>query len=227
MFTSIIIPNFNHGRFVYSALQSLEEQTIKPDEVIIVDDKSTDNSVELIDKALKNCKIPHKFIKRETNSALKELNKETEIIGFLDADDWYTPTKIEESLKTFCEYPELGVVYSDYYMIYADGRKELNPKPPYDLQHLWRECIVNANSFVTMKAIQKVGMFDERKDYNGVFEDYNLWLRVSKHFPMYEIAKPLFYYRMHANPNDNISLREGLKMSHKIPEMIRETYLNG
>ena len=83
------------------------------------------------------------------------------------------------------------------------------------------------SSFVTMKAIQKVGMFDERKDYNGVFEDYNLWLRVSKHFPMYEIAKPLFYYRMHANPNDNISLREALKMSHKIPEMIRETYLNG
>jgi glycosyltransferase involved in cell wall biosynthesis len=232
MFITAIIPNFNQGKFIHFALQSLESQTIKPDEIIIVDDKSTDNSVELIEKALKNVRIPHRFIKREANgypaaaknSALKVINKETDVIAFLDADDWYEPTKIEESVKIFAGYPEMGLVYSDYYMVDKNGQRKLEPKFAYNVQHLWQQCIVSTNSLVRASVIEQVGLFDERKDYKGVFEDYNLWLRISKRFPMYHIAKPLFTYRVHG---ENITLREGQNMIPRLPELIKETYLNG
>ena len=232
MFITAIIPNFNQGKFIHNALQSLQSQTMKPNEIIVVDDKSTDNSVDLIDKALRDVKIPFRFIQRETNgypaacknSALKVVNERTNLVAFLDADDWYEDRKIEESVKAFASNPNLGLVYSDYYMIDKQGQRRLEPKFAYNVQHLWQQCIVSTNSIVKMDAIRQVGLFDERKDYKGVFEDYNLWLRISKRFPMYHIAQPLFNYRVHG---ENITLREGPKMIHRLPELIKETYENG
>jgi glycosyltransferase involved in cell wall biosynthesis len=229
MHTTVIIPNYNQGKFIHTALQSLENQTIKPDEVIIVDDKSTDNSVELIIKALKNFKINHRFLQREVNgypaacrnTALKTINPETDIVFFLDADDWYEPTKIEKTLVVFAGYPDVGLVYSNYFMIDNNGQRRYEPKFSYNMNYLWQQCIVSTNSAVRRQVLETVGLFDERKDYKGVFEDYNLWLRISKKFLMYHIAEPLFTYRVHG---ENITLRHGQEMSPRIPELIKETY---
>ena len=201
---SVIITNYNYAQFVCSAIQSAIDQNypnIK--EIIIVDDRSTDNSVEIIKKFLEN----QKYTKRDFRLIINNQNggpagarnsgilaATGDILSFLDADDLYYPDKISKSIPYFLQ-PEVALVYSDYMVM--DIKKntfQIEFKHSYDLRMLMNSCIISTNSLMRMSAVQKVGLFDIR--FRGT-EDYHMYLKLSRENILIHIPEVLFMYRLH------------------------------
>ena len=132
---SVIIPMFNAAKFIPQTLESLLYQTLKDFEVIIVDDCSTDNSVEVVES------FTTKFSAAGINLHLIELPKNTRMpglprnlgvqlacgkyIAFLDSDDLFTETALEE-LTTLAEKNRADVVHTDtFFMLYDDSELKI------------------------------------------------------------------------------------------------------
>lgn len=221
-----IITNYNQGKFFQTALDSIIKQTYSPEQLIVVDDCSTDDSRKIISRSLEDTKGLPPIINtvfRDTNgkpagarnSGIKEAIGD--IIAFLDVDDFYYPTKIEESVKLLEEDPIIGLVYSDYDVYDTIKNKHLREfKHPYNYQLLWQTCIVSTNSIIKKEVFDKVGLFDER--FFGT-EDYNLWLRIARHYMIRHIPKPLFCYRLHGQ---NITMTRAQEMAQEIQVWKRE-----
>ncbi|AOW99800.1 hypothetical protein BJP34_10345 [Moorena producens PAL-8-15-08-1] len=115
-----LIANYNNGKYITDCLNSLHQQSSPNWRAIIVDDQSTDNSLQIINSQLTE-KI--KFLKNEQNigytPTLIRLIEQatTDIVGILDPDDALYPEATELVLQAYCEYPEAGFVYTnqDYY----------------------------------------------------------------------------------------------------------------
>ena len=125
---SIIITCYNGFEYMDYCLRALENQTSVPDEIIIVDDCSTDDSLEKLKKYQSSSNLNIKIIKNEVNSGpgfsresgLK--NATSDYVAFCDCDDWYESTFIEE-LKNKIAEKETDVYIFDNYVSYEDGRK--------------------------------------------------------------------------------------------------------
>ncbi|MCP4351362.1 MAG: glycosyltransferase family 2 protein [Desulfobacterales bacterium] len=118
---SIIIPAYNASSFIDKALESVLFQTVKNYEVIVIDDNSTDNTVEIVSKYLAHFQKGQLYILKALpnhppgpaavrNTGLK--TAKSEFIAFLDADDYWEPDHLENAYKAFCSYPEIVVYYA-------------------------------------------------------------------------------------------------------------------
>jgi len=113
---SIIIPTYNYGIYLSTAIQSCLNQAYKPIEIIIVDDGSTDNTKDLV-KEFKDSVI-YFFQKNSGVSAAR--NKGLELakgnyLAFLDSDDYLTNDSIEVKMEILRKYPDIGIVFSSTY----------------------------------------------------------------------------------------------------------------
>jgi len=112
MKTSIILCTYQGERFLEQQLQSLQDQTLIPDELIIQDDGSTDRTVEIIEEFTKKSTLHIKFYKNKTQlgacrNFLSAMHKSTgDILFFCDQDDVWVPQKIDEMVAAFERNPE-------------------------------------------------------------------------------------------------------------------------
>ncbi|MCL1472415.1 glycosyltransferase family 2 protein [Argonema antarcticum] len=138
---SVVINNYNYGRFLQEAIDSALNQTYPHTEAIVVDDGSTDNSREIIasygDKI-----IP---VLKENGGQASAFNagfaaSKGDVICFLDSDDVFVPEKIAEIVAAFCDRTELGWCFHSLKWVEADGKtsiqKDLPESSPgeYDLR---------------------------------------------------------------------------------------------
>lgn len=123
---SVLIPNFNHGNYLGLQLDSMLEQTRLPDEIIIIDDASTDNSLEVIEKYVKKYAFI-KLIKNKNNHGVEyNINKlldhaKGDYVFLSAADDKVFPIFFEEVEKAALKYPEVGVISGIVRLMDADG----------------------------------------------------------------------------------------------------------
>jgi hypothetical protein len=101
---SIVAPCYNHAQYVAEALASIESQTYRNIELIIIDDGSTDDSATVINRVLADCGIEHRFLQRENRGADSTLNQCIELatghyIGVLNTDDSYVPERTEYMVR--------------------------------------------------------------------------------------------------------------------------------
>ena len=121
---SVIIPCFNVSSFVKKAVSSILEQTYANLEVIIVDDASTDETLDIIrninDTRLRVVELKENSKKiGAVNTALQLVTGE--FVAFQDADDWSEPNRIEQQVKIFHQLPDLGICFTNYRYNYKNS----------------------------------------------------------------------------------------------------------
>ena len=131
---SVIIPLYNCERYIAQAIESILNQTYKKFELIVVDDGSTDCSLKIV-KTFQDERI--KIISRKNGGLAKARNSgiteaKGELAGFLDADDYWHPSKIETHIRHFKAYPEIGLSFS--YSQFCD--EDSNLKPLYQISEI-------------------------------------------------------------------------------------------
>ncbi|MDF7807232.1 glycosyltransferase family A protein [Pontiellaceae bacterium B12219] len=115
---SVLINNYNYAQYITEAIDCVTQQTRVPDELIIVDDGSTDNSPEIIHKAIRE--VPYaKVIATENRGQLSAVNEGIsaatgDILFFLDADDRYKKNHIECCEQVFLKKPHIGFIYTSH-----------------------------------------------------------------------------------------------------------------
>lgn len=201
MKTSVVVTAYNQEKFIEETIASVARQTRVPHELIVVNDKSTDRSAELIDKAVKGLPFPVIVQHQEENQGVSAarnwgIDRATgDIVALLDGDDTYYPTKIEKSVNVLEKYPAVGLVYSDYDMYdQATGSLKREFKHPYVHGILRQTCIVSTNSIGRKNIFAAAGPF---KKHLEPCEDYDMWLRISDLAMIHHIPDNLFMYRVH------------------------------
>src|SRR4028118_518511 len=133
---SVIIPAYNAERTIRETIESVQQQTFLDLELIVINDGSKDRTVELVqsikDDRLKIFSYENGGVCVARNRGIDHANGE--FIAFLDADDLWTPDKLELQAAALKQHPEAGVAYSWTYFMDVDEQGEASsflPSPPY------------------------------------------------------------------------------------------------
>jgi glycosyltransferase involved in cell wall biosynthesis len=190
---SVIIPVKNMAEFLGRAIDSVLNQSLPVQEIIVADDASTDNSVEVAQsrgvKIIQNTG-PCWGICGGRNAAFAA--SAGDFILPLDADDWIAPTYIEETTKLMT--PEVGIV-STYFMYHGKNEGTILVGPEQTYESELQSNNITVCSLVRRECIEKAGPWDH--NLRG-WEDWDMWLRILKLGWQHAVVKKvLFHYRLH------------------------------
>ncbi len=170
---ALIIPCYNYGKYLEEAIESVYKQTVLPDEIIAVDDCSTDDTEEILRK--------HpliKYIRHDRNRGLSAARNtginaaKSEYIMSFDADDLLRPQAIEKHLEL--AEPDRIVTLP----LMAFGAQNYTARPtPATIEYLLKSNCIYSNSLFPRKAWEEVGGFDESDVMRYGWEDREFWLR--------------------------------------------------
>ena len=190
---SIITPCYNAEPYIARTIQSVQNQTITDWEMIIIDDGSIDNSVEIVkDIACNDQRI--KLFQKENGGSASARNMglalaQGEFIQFLDADDTIEPTKIERQI-TLMEQELLDVTYSDYCMVNKDGTHEDKKGHTFNLFKLligWGlfgtipfHAFIYRHEFLRQNKILSSSEIREREDWDFHIKVFSATTRIQR-----------------------------------------------
>jgi glycosyltransferase involved in cell wall biosynthesis len=198
---SIVMAAKNYARFLPEAVESVLAQTFSDWELLIIDDGSTDNTPDVVHPFLADPRVRYTRADRLGQPRAKNLGitlARGEFIAFLDADDAWEPEKLEKQLPLFHNRPEVGVVYCRRRLMDEAGNlmpRRQSPQPPRG-RILDRMIVQNhvcfSSAMVRRIVFSHVGMFDPEWD---LAIDYDLWLRVARHYEFDVVDEELVRYR--------------------------------
>ncbi len=195
---TVYITNHNYANYLGRAVDSVLSQTLDNFELIVIDDGSTDNSRELIEKYAENDKVitifqHNKGLNVTNNIALRAARGD--YIMRLDADDWLDVHALEVLGGALDRDPDLGLVFPDYYLVDEAGEVlEAVRRHDFDNVTLHDQPAHGACTMIRRSFLLEIDGYDE----NFRCQDgYDLWIRFIKHFKVQNINLPLFYYRQH------------------------------
>ncbi len=201
----VIVTSYNYGRYLGQALDSLVAQTWTDFEVLIIDDGSTDDTPEVAQAYLGDTRFRYLRTDHVGQPAAKNLGiaaTRAPLLGFLDADDRWHPTKLALQMALFEADPELGVAYCLPRVIDDAGRAidYLPPRPARGWvlpQMLVQNFVCFSSVMVRRDVFDRVGVFNEQIP---LAIDYELWLRVAARTRFDYVDQALVDYRTgHAN----------------------------
>ena len=209
---SVIIPLYNKAPYVAKAIESVLGQTYRDFEVIVIDDGSTDQSLEVA-KTFENKSItiisqPNSGVSTARNNGVK-LAKHP-YICFLDADDWWHPTFLEEMKRLITDFPDAGIYGSGYYIV-KNGQERIAPigVPQGFEQGIIDYCEVYAKTLcmplTSISVVIPKHIFDEEKGFKSQLkfgEDFDLWIRIALKHKVILVNKPLAYYNQDVDVNN-------------------------
>jgi len=228
---SVIIPTYNYGKYICDAVDSILKQTYNDYEIIVVDDGSTDNTGEILKKY--DDKLSYYYIENQGPAAARNLGikkAKGKYISFLDSDDAFEPEKLEIQVDILEKQRNVGLIYSDFLYVnntLASVYYNFKCKKLYShteaLQYLWHNNYINTSTVMTVKDyLFEAGLYNESYRYA---EDYDLWLRLGKHYEFYCIHKPLVKTRSHnKNHCKKIDSLEKINCTKLVRENIKEYY---
>ena len=181
---SVVIPTYNRYELLKRAISSLYAQTYLPQEIIVINDGSTDDTHQ-IKKDFPNIIYiyqENRGVSSARNVGIKRVQNKW--VTFLDSDDEWHPEKLQKQVTFHRGNPEILMSYTDEIWI-RDG-KEI--KIPKKFQKIGRDAFIENLSYCNIapssvlmhqKIFEEVGCFDEDLE---VCEDYDLWLRIALKF---------------------------------------------
>jgi len=228
---SVIIPSYNYGHFLIEAIESVLNQTILPDEIIIADDCSTDNTGEISE--IYSTKYPDliKYFRNEKNLGIVDnFNKAVslsigEYICILGADNRFQSDYIEKTRIHLDKNSQVSIVYTDFVLFgpnarnyYIDFPKEQQSGIKFDelfyisfpdykpgkYPELLKNNFIHGSSLFRKECYSKVGGYKESQGP----EDHNLFIRIlfDDKSSAFHVGEPLLEYRQHSFDQANIKL---------------------
>lgn len=202
---SVIIPLYNKAPYVWKTVESVLRQTFDDYELVIIDNGSNDGSSEIV-ASFTDPRI--RIVRLEENVGVSNArNKGVSLstapyITFLDADDWWEPTFLEEMRGLIERHPDAGIYGTGYYIV-KNGRKRL---APVGVEEGFAEgeinyCAVYAKTLCMPLTSITVSMpravFDEMEGFKPhlkLGEDFDLWIRIALKRKVVFLNKPLSNY---------------------------------
>ncbi|MCC4831104.1 glycosyltransferase family 2 protein [Shewanella sp. 10N.7] len=201
---SVIIPTYNRVDLLKKALDSVLNQNYQHIEVVIVDDASTDNTLNFCN-SLDDVRISyHRFDSSKGGNYARNFGVQKSrgsIIAFLDDDDEWLPLKLTEQLRILQIQSQVGLVYTGASVVNLEHDLKYNivPKERGDLSRsiLTYNHIGTTSSVMMRRSIfEEAGMFDIEMPQ---LQDYDLWIRVCQICNIEFIDRPLINYYVHTN----------------------------
>ncbi len=201
---SVIIPVFNGEDTISKTIESVIDQTFSDFELIVINDGSTDTTLEVLstikDSRLKVFSYPNAGQGASRNRGL--IHASGEYIAFLDADDIWTPDKLEMQLQALEKHSDAAVAYSWTDSIDESGDfHSKGPRPQFEgdvfQPLLLTNFLVNgSNPLIRHQALIEVGGFDELLP---PAEDWDMWLKLANHYHFVVVKSPQVLYRQSSN----------------------------
>ncbi|BAZ51233.1 putative glycosyl transferase [Nostoc sp. NIES-4103] len=201
---SVIIPVFNGEKTIKLAINSVLQQTITDFELIIINANSTDSTLDIIeqiqDERIKVFSYPKANVAVNRNRGVQ--HSDCEFITFLDADDIWTPNKLEAQYKALIQHSEAAVAYSWTNCIDENG-KFLRPCSYVEwVEDVYHKLLLDdfigsgSNVMIRKTAFTAVGGFNETLS-NA--QDTDLWLRLAANYHFVVVPEAQILYRISAN----------------------------
>ena len=187
---SIITPVYNGEEFLNRSIKSVLDQTYQNWELLLIDDGSDDDSVNIIESYLLDKRI--RLLKNKSNSGISATrnkgirNSNGEYIALLDQDDEWFPEKLQKQVQVFNSLDNsFGLVYSNIEVRFDNGKiteRKLNIAPKSQIDENLKLILLNnliSSPTVLLKktVLDDVGLFDESIQWGG--DDYDLWIRIA------------------------------------------------
>lgn len=241
---SVVVPNYNYARYLDARLTSILNQTFQDFELILLDDASTDNSLEILDKYKNNLHVSHLVVNEQnTGSPFKQWMKgillaKGEWIWIAEADDLCESTFLETCVEQVQKYSNISVCMTASKYIDENGRilpQEANywgknkpavsacrfPGKAYAEHNMyWNNCVINASG-VLFRRSYAINLFDSsfvNMRYSG---DWVFWFQMLLQGDMFEIYAQLNKFRQHTA---KVSV-EGVRLGNRIKEDIDVLFL--
>ena len=211
---SVIIPLYNKAPYVYKAIRSVLSQTSTDYELVIMDDGSKDDSYDVALTAIEgkaNCRLY-----RQQNAGVSMARNKAvalskgDYLCFLDADDWWAPTFLEEMSKLIDDFPEAGI-YGTGYIIVNETKKKTREAPigvekGFERGYI-NYCQVYSNGmymplWTGAVCIPRL-IFEEMNGFKvglKLGEDFDLWIRVALKYKVAFLNRALSNYNQDSAP---------------------------
>lgn len=203
---SVIIPTYNRIRTLSRALDSVLAQTRKIDEIIVVDDGSTDATVDLVLDSYPQVRLlqqPNLGVSAARNHGIKKANGDW--IALLDSDDRWLPTKLEAQFALVEQHPGHRLCHTEEIWIRNGTRVNQMRKHRKSGGYIYSQClplcVISPSSALLHRTLfEEVGLFDEALP---ACEDYDLWLRICAREPVLFVDAPQI--EKHGGHEDQLS----------------------
>lgn len=201
---SIIITNYNYGAFIAEAIESALAQTFTDREIIVIDDASTDNSIEIATR------YPVRVLRQENSGVCVARNNALSLasgryVMFLDADDRLVPTAVEHMVALLDRQPaHVAYVYGQ--MRYFGRKDGIFASMPFDPVKLMQANFVCATTLIRREILVEAGGYDD--GFRMLREDWELYIRLCrKGFVGIFLPEVVLEYRKHKEPTGTSTRR--------------------
>lgn len=206
---SVCVPSYNHARFLPAAIESVLRQSYRPIELVVVDDGSNDDSLDVarayaardpdVVRVFTHPDGGHQGISATANAAFQ--HSSGRYWCGLSSDDAFYPDKVAGQVEDMEAHPDVGLMYGRVMQMDEQGNPigllptvdlTRNPDPVVTL--LQGNCIYGQTVMLRRECVDAVGQHDEQLMYS----DWELWIRVLARFHVGFVDRPLAFYRVHA-----------------------------
>jgi len=215
MTVSVIVPAYNREKFIKAAIDSALNQTRVPDEILVVDDGSTDDTPRILEEYGPPVRVIRQVNRGRSVARNVGLRHATgDAVIFLDSDDLLMPRNIEQCIGVLEDQPSVDVVYTDALFVDENlnkiaSQREIQPGRPASgmvLGELARRCFLTISSMVRRSSLGDI-TFEEGRECG---EDYDFWRKVAANCRFHYVDEPLMRYRCH----------EGMTVTSRRPEIL-------
>ena len=221
---SIILPVYNAKEYIKDCIDSILAQTYQNFEVIIGDDASTDNSIDICKQydnpKIRIIKCEHNYI-RTCNTLLKFCNGD--YIARMDADDIMLPNRIQKQVEILEKDKSLSLCCSNRLIIGTDERRDMwveNYVDDFILRLFCGNFIPHSTVMIRTSFLRNLGI--KYKSEYPYAEDYKMWSDIAMNGgTIYAIKEPLIKYRIH---DSSISMQNMLKQKETATKIQNEIY---
>lgn len=209
---SVVIPNYNYGRFLSKTIESVLAQTYPNIEIIVVDDGSTDDSIKIIESfgdQVKLIKQQNQGVGMARNTGTE--NSKGDVLTFLDADDYWHQDKIKKQIEKLQSDSEIGLVHCGFWHVDIDDKlldQRIEGEEGWVADKLMKlEPVLTSTTLLVWRDVfMEVGGYDTNRNLHPA-EDWEFSYRVARKYKFGFVAEPLVYYRQHGKGGHTNLLR--------------------